>query len=169
MEEMRPVQITTDSIAQRSGVSKATLYKWWPSKTHILLDAVLQRAGAAIPLPDTGSALQDFILLLSAVVKLHKETPFGATVAHLFAEGMNDPDIMRLYNERYALPRRAAWRAIWERGVARGEIRADIDPELGLDMLYAPATYRYHSGRAVVDIALAEQVVRLLFTGAKAG
>ena len=167
MDELRPAQISADAIAHRSGVSKATLYKWWPSKTHILLDAVLHRAGRDMPLPDTGSTLEDFIQLLSNFVIFHQETSFGATVAHLFAEGMNDPDILRLYNERYASTRRAAIRVIWERGVARGEIRGDVDPEMGLDMLYGTLTYRYLSGHAPVDTGFAERVVRAVFEGVR--
>lgn len=169
MDELRPAQITADAIAKRSGVSKATLYKWWPTKTHILLDAILLQAVTQIPLPDTGSARLDFIQLLRGFIHFHQDTHFGVTVAHLFAEGMNDPTILALYNERYALPRRAQIRTIWERGVACGDIRGDIDAELGLDMLYGPIVYRYLVQHTPLDDSFADQVVATLFDGAAAG
>ena len=169
MDELRPSYISAESIAKRAGVSKATLYKWWPTKTHILLDAILLRAVAEIPLPDTGSTREDFILLLRGFIHFHKSTSFGVTVAHLFAEGMNDPTILALYNERYALPRRAQIRVIWERGVTRGDLRAEIDPELGLDMLYGPIVYRYLVNHAPLDESFADHIVAVAFDGANHG
>lgn len=168
MDELRPAQITAEAIAKRAGVSKATLYKWWPTKTHVLLDAVLQHAITQIPLPDSGSTRQDFVLLLRGFIHFHKSTNFGVTVAHLFAEGMNDPEILAIYNELYALPRRAQIRTIWERGVARGDIRAAIDPELALDMLYGPIIYRYLVHHAPLEEDFADRVVAMVFDGAAA-
>ncbi len=165
MEEMLPAAITADAIAKRAGVSKATLYKWWPTKTHVIMDAILQRMTVAIPLPDTGTAHGDFTETMLQFVRFHTQTAFGRAVIHLFAEGLADPSIMQVYNERYLWPRRLAMLTLWERGVARGEIRADIDPHLGLDLLYGPLTARYFSQLFPIDEAMARATVDTVFSG----
>lgn len=165
MEELKFRDITAEAIAKRAGVGKATLYKWWPNKTHILVDAVLRQTVQTIPLPDTGSALEDFTILLRGFIAFHKETSFGATVTQIFAEALLDPDLMHIYAERYVLPRRAHLKHIWKRGVERGDIRPDVDPDLVLDMLYGVAIYRYLQKHAEITPDTAQAIVRTAFEG----
>lgn len=168
MDEAMPADITAEAIASRAGVSKATLYKWWPTKTHVLMDAVLLRASQVIAIPDTGSAMDDFAQLLEAYIRFHIETQFGRAVSHIFAESLNDPELSKIYNERYALRRREALKAIWLRGVERGELRADIDPELALDMMYGPPLYRFFLRHQSLTPDMARSLVEILFNGARA-
>src|SRR5712692_7913660 len=60
LEDKPLCEVTAEAIAERAGVSKATLYKWWPNKNRVALDAFLSRAQMKIPGSDTGSALRDF-------------------------------------------------------------------------------------------------------------
>ena len=165
MDEMKLKDITAEAIAKRAGVSKATLYKWWPNKTHILVDAVLSRISTTVQIPDTGSTFDDFCLLLRGFVDFHTKTAFGATVTQIFAEGLMDSDILQLYTDRYVMPRREQLKQIWTRGVARGDIRADTDADLVLDMLYGPAIYRYLQKHAPINPDIAVDMVGLAFFG----
>src|SRR5260370_12251151 len=60
IEEKPLSEVTAEAIAQRAGVSKATIYKWWPNKNRVALDAFLSRSRTEIPSSNTGSALRDF-------------------------------------------------------------------------------------------------------------
>jgi len=69
--ERKPLrQVTTDAIARRAGVSKATIYKWWPNKSMVALDAYLGGMTERVAIPDTGSAEVDFTVQLKSVARL---------------------------------------------------------------------------------------------------
>src|ERR1700674_6049680 len=72
IEEKPLSEVTAEAIAQRAGVSKATIYKWWPNKNRVALDAFLSRSRAEIPGSDTGSALRDFTEQLVAAARFYK-------------------------------------------------------------------------------------------------
>ena len=75
--ERKPLrQVTADAIARRAGVSKATIYKWWPNKSMVALDAYLGGMTARVALPDTGSAEEDFSMQLKSVTAFYK-SPLG--------------------------------------------------------------------------------------------
>jgi AcrR family transcriptional regulator len=160
--------ITAEAIARKAGVSKATLYKWWPNKTHLVLDVLRQKVAEAQDIPDTGRALDDLIIALQGFVRLYKGTAYGAILRDLMAEGMTDPEVMGVFNDRFFVRRRAGWHTIWHRGVARGELRADIDPQLGLDLLYGPAFMRLMNGSSPLTEDDAEAMVRTVFAGVAA-
>ena len=165
MEEKRPAQITAEAICKRAGVSKATLYKWWPSKIHVMLDAILKRIEIEVVVPDTGSAYQDYLTLLTNFAKFQINTPFGESVSCLFAEGANNQELKDLYLERYSKPRRAQLEQIWKRGVERGELRADTRSGLILDTLFGVLHYKQILGSHPVTEDTAKAVVDMIFSG----
>jgi AcrR family transcriptional regulator len=165
MDGGRFADITAEAIARKAGVSKATLYKWWPNKTHLVLDVLRQKVGEAEALPDTGRALDDLVIALQGFVRLYKGTAYGSILRDLMAEGMSEPEVMAAFNARFFVRRREGWHAIWRRGVERGELRADIDPQLGLDLLYGPAFMRLMSGASPLTEGDAEAMVHAVFAG----
>ena len=123
-----------DRIAQRSGVSKATIYRWWPNRTAVAIDAFLHQMMADAPVPDTGSAAEDFRLTLRGMMAFYT-SPSGAIYAQLVGESQFYPtERERIRTHQVAL-RRAAVTKIWDRGVARGELDPNVDPEVALDLL----------------------------------
>ncbi|WP_394824345.1 TetR/AcrR family transcriptional regulator [Pendulispora albinea] len=156
--------VTCDAIAQRAGVSKATLYKWWPNKNLVALDAFLSSMRRSVPTPDTGSALNDFTLELESVIRFYA-TPHGAMFRQFIAEGQSDPEFLALFRERFLRSRREEVRIIWERGVARGELREDIEVDLALDLIFGPMIYRHLVGHAPLDDLHAEALVAVAFRG----
>src|SRR6201998_3242716 len=62
---------SVDRISERSGVSKATIYKWWPNRTAVAIDAFLHQMMAEAPVPDTGSAAEDFRLTLRGMMRFY--------------------------------------------------------------------------------------------------
>ncbi len=111
-----------DAIAERAGVSKATIYKWWPNKRLVALDAYLAGMTERVLMPDTGSAERDFTEQLQSLTEFYL-SPIGRLFNQFIAEGQSDPGFLALFRERFLYARRDAARMMWRRGVDRGEIR----------------------------------------------
>jgi AcrR family transcriptional regulator len=163
--EKKPLRkVTADEIAQEAGVSKATIYKWWPNKSLVALDAFLARMTEEVPMPDTGSAEQDFKQQLQSVVTFYN-SPLGRLFSQFIAEGQSDAQFLVRFQERFLYPRRNAALVMWRRGVERGEIRSDIDPEMVLDLMYGPIIFRLLAGHGSLSRAESSAMVETIFTG----
>jgi AcrR family transcriptional regulator len=164
IEEKPLSEVTAEAIAQRAGVSKATIYKWWPNKNRVALEAFLSRSRAEFPGSDSGSALRDFTEQLVAATRFYKSAG-GRMVCQFIAEGQSDPELLTMFRERFLHSRRQAVRELWERGVARGEIRPDLDADLAIDLIFGPMFYRLLVGHGSLDDADAEAMVAAVFRG----
>jgi AcrR family transcriptional regulator len=156
---------TMDAIAARAGVSKATIYKWWPSRGAVALDGFLDRVAGTLAIPEGSSARDALTWQIQALVMLFRDTTAGPLMRALAAEAQADPDIARSLRERWLAPRRAVTLEILRSGVAGGEIRADIDLEAVMDELFAPVYYRLLFGHAPLDDGLAATMVAQLLDG----
>ena len=156
--------ITIEEIARKAGVGKATIYKWWPSKAYVALEAFLNKLNRTVPNPDTGSAQQDFTIQLHALVKFYT-SPVGRIYGQFLAEGQSDKEFATLFREHFLKPRREAVGLIFDRAVKRGEIDGSMDRELILDMIYGSAIYRVMILQEPFDRARAEATVSTLFRG----
>jgi AcrR family transcriptional regulator len=164
MNEVGLRAMTTDEIASRSGVSKATIYKWWPNKYAVAVEAFLSEMLAESADPDTGSAHEDFRIALRGLIHFYT-SPSGRVFAQLVGEAQFDPLVEVELRERLVHTRRQLGRAIWERGVARGELRPDIDPEVAIDVVFGPAMYRLVAGHEPLDDSAADAIVDLAMRG----
>jgi len=156
--------MTTEGIAARSGASKATIYKWWPNKYAVAVEAFLSAMFAESADPDTGSAREDFRHALRGMMRFYA-SPSGRVFAQLVGEAQFDPQVAAELRDRLVGSRRQLVRAIWERGVARGELRPDVDPEAAIDLVFGPAMYRLVAGHAPLDDAAADAVVDVAMGG----
>ena len=163
--ERKPLrQVTTDAIARRAGVSKATIYKWWPNKSLVALDAYLGGMTERVAMPDTGSAEMDFMVQLKSLVAFYK-SPLGRLFCQFIAEGQSDPGFLALFRERFLYVRRDAARVMWRRGVDRGEIRKEIDGEIVLDLIYGPMVFRLLAGHGSLNDHESEAMIEAIFGG----
>ena len=160
--------MTTDEIATRSGVSKATIYKWWPNKYAVAVEAFLSEMMAEAPDPDTGSAREDLRTVLHGVMHFFSG-PSGRVYAQLVGESQSDPIVQRELREHLVAPRRELVRAILDRGVARGELRADVDQDVAIDIVFGPPVYRLVTGHAPLDEATAGALVDAAMRGLARG
>lgn len=150
--------MTTEEIANRSGVSKATIYKWWPNKYAVAFDAYLSEMMAESRDPDTGSAREDLTVMMRGLMHFFTGQN-GRVFAQLVGEAQSDPLIQQALRANLVDPRRDVFRAIWERGVARGELRDDVDPDVALDLMIGPTLYRLLMGHAPLTDAAADALV----------
>jgi AcrR family transcriptional regulator len=150
--------VSMDAVAARAGVSKATIYRWWPTKEALALDA-LYNEWAVPPSRDTGSLRGDLLSLLRPWVRLAGRRPYGRAIAALVAEAQTDPGFAREYRARFLTPRRELARAVLRRAIDRGEIPASTKIEVALDLLYGPLYHRLLHGHAPLDDRFVRDVV----------
>jgi len=136
--------MSMDDVAERAGVSKATIYRWWASKELLALDALSTdwAAATATRRADTGSLRSDLLAWLRSWIRQLNEKPYGRVIAGLVAQAQIDPEFAKLYHEHFVQPRREATRLLFRRAIDRGEIRPDTDLEVSLDLLYGPIYHR---------------------------
>ncbi|MGA8209472.1 MAG: TetR/AcrR family transcriptional regulator [Nocardioidaceae bacterium] len=143
---------TTDAIAERSGVSKATLYRHWPSRVAIAAEAFGREAAEAVPPPDTGSALGDLTEQLRLTGRFYGGHQ-GIVFSQLLAAGVTDPGGAAYLRAWFLAGRRRDVAGLWQRWVERGEVRADVDVETAVDLLLAPLVLRVLLGHRPLDDA----------------
>jgi AcrR family transcriptional regulator len=156
--------MTTDDIARRSGASKATIYKWWPNKYAVAVDAFLSEMAAESTDPHTGSAREDFRAALRGLIHFLTGRA-GNAYAQLIGEAQFDPRIGAEVRDHLIGSRRRMVKAIWDRGVASGELRADVDPGIAIDLVFGAAMYRFVAGHAPLDEAVADSIVDAALRG----
>ena len=158
--------ITIEEIARKAGVGKATIYKWWPTKAYVALDAFLRKMHQMVPTPNTGSAERDFKEQLNSLIAFYTG-PVGHIFGQFLAEGQSDKEFASLFRERFWKPRREAVGVIFDRGVQRGEIDHNLDRELVLDLVYGPAILRLMVGHAPLDHLASHAMISTLFRGVR--
>ena len=151
-----PAGLHMEAIARRAGVSKETLYRWWRTKSELLLDAMAERGVQTIPLPDTGTLHGDLRAFLRATV----DSADDATVRllyHLAAAAAADAGVADQIRDRFLASRRAALGQVLARAVARGEITAAY-AALAVDLIYGSMWYRLIFRVGALDYTWADEV-----------
>jgi AcrR family transcriptional regulator len=156
--------MTTEEIAARSGVSKATIYKWWPNKYAVAVEAFLSEMMAESHDPHTGSAATDLRIVLRGLVNFYTESN-GHVFAELIGEAQFDPAVRTELHKHLMLSHRDLVKTVWARGVATGQFRADIDPDDAIDVLIGPLLYRRLLGQPHLDGTAADTLVDVTMRG----
>jgi AcrR family transcriptional regulator len=158
--------MTMDDVARQAGVGKATIYRWWPSKERLALDALASEWSASTPVGvrETGSLRDDLLARFRPWVRQLKGKPYARVVAGLVAEAQTDPEFGELYREHFVRPRRDATRELLVRARERGEIAEDTNLELTLDLLYGPIYHRLLHGHAPLTERFTQQVIDHVIT-----
>jgi AcrR family transcriptional regulator len=153
-----------DAIAARSGVSKATLYKHWPSRTAVAAEAFGRDMADAVPLPDTGTTVGDLTEQVRLVSRFFASSE-GTVFSQLLAASVTDEGGAAYFRAWFLAGRRAAVLALWQRGLQRGEVSPDVDADTATDLLFGPLTFRLMAGH----LPLTDDAARALASAALHG
>jgi AcrR family transcriptional regulator len=162
LEELGYPGVTCEAIAERARASKATIYRWWPHKEAVMLEALRESVALELPFPDTGELKEDIRIQLHNFIKLLK-APRGRVFKGLIAAAQSDPKVAAAFLSIWVLPRREFARRALDR--YRKELRRGVDLEMVLDALYAPLYYRLLIGHQPLTIEFANQVTELVWAG----
>jgi AcrR family transcriptional regulator len=155
---------TVDSIAERSGVSKATIYKHWPTRTAVAAEAFGEAMAEATPLPDTGSARGDLIAQVRQVSAFYASDD-GRVFAQLLAASVDDPEGAEYFREFFLTGRRESTRVLWQRAIDRGEAAPGIDTDTAADILFGGLIYRLLNGNTPLTEERADVVAGAALDG----
>jgi AcrR family transcriptional regulator len=149
--------MTIDAIAAEAGVGRQTIYRWWPSKGAVVADALVRHAGFAVPERDTGSFAGDLAAFFTDSFAGLENEGYADRLRQIVAEAQHDEHVARVLGDFTAV-RRAALRALLERGAAAGDLAAGADLDMLVDMAYGVLYYRLLVRHAPLD----EQAARSL-------
>jgi AcrR family transcriptional regulator len=148
LQEESFAQVTVESIAARAGVGKATVYRWWPNKAAVMIEAFRDAVAPEVPFPDSGCLEDDIRLQLDKFTRMLL-SPWGRMLTGFVAAAQNDPDMAAALSDSWISPRRAEAKEALQGKRRWKEFHTDVDPELVLDLLYAPLYYRVMTGLPV--------------------
>jgi AcrR family transcriptional regulator len=157
--------LSIEAIAARAGVGKQTIYRWWPSKGAVLLDALSREAAAQIPVPDTGDIVTDLQTIVRSVIKRHAHPDFGPHFAALLAEAQREPALRLALLERFIAPRRAPMVERIRRAQSAGQLASSLDPVVALEIIFGALYHRLLLRNGPLNRAYAERVVRMVISG----
>ena len=157
--------MSIEGVAAAAGVGKTTIYRRYPNKRDLVV-AALGAAAATFPVrPDSGSARDDILALIRDTLEVMRRTGVGFTMAGTFlVKERDEPMLLALFRERVLLPRIQLGSAILRRGVERGELRPDIDPEAVLPILVG-STFARHLAGLSEDEAWLNSMVDTVWAG----
>jgi AcrR family transcriptional regulator len=150
-------------VAKRAGVSTATLYRRWPSKAPLVLDA-LRTLILTIALPDTGDTQQDLTVFLTERIQTLGSPLLAQLIPALTAEAQRDRAFAEMFWSLQAPVRQQAF-ALFDRGIARGDLPVTLDRDLALDLLLGPIIFRQFVGGAPLDPQLAPAIIEAVLYG----
>jgi AcrR family transcriptional regulator len=162
--ESGPEGLCIERVAARAGVGKATIYRRWPGKEDLLLDAI---AALKAPLPEPAgrSAREDLMTLLGTMCQESADPRRAREFALLLGEGAKYPRLMARYVETVLEPRREVIRSVLRQGIATGELRPDLDVDAALFMLVGAVLARRGQEQPPITPDYPERVVDELLRG----
>jgi AcrR family transcriptional regulator len=164
MDRAGPGAVTTEAVAARAGVGKPTVYRWWPDRHAVAMAALMEGAReverparARAPLPALRQQLRDTAATFASRT--------GRSVAAMIATSDPDTELSKAFRNQFVLARREEGRALLREGIARGDVRRDVDLEATLDLIYGALFFRVLVGHAQPDAAFAEEVLDAVLRG----
>ncbi|WP_405412363.1 TetR/AcrR family transcriptional regulator [Streptomyces rubiginosohelvolus] len=176
---------TIEGIAARAGVGKQTIYRWWPSKAAVLMDAFLDLAGRSAEgvaaesesaggpdegeqapgIPDTGDLVADLKLVLRATVDELNDPVLEAPTRALTAEGIVDAKLGAAFVHKLLDPQLALYVTRLRAAQEAGDVRADVDPRIALELLIGPLMHRWLLRTLPLTHAYADEIVEYAVGG----
>ncbi len=167
VRRLGPRAVTVDEIAAAAGVGKQTIYRWWPSKSSVIMDALSELTDPEpAQLPD--STFEAVRLQMRRVAAMFASRN-GELIRELVADSQGDPALAKEFRDRFFAHRRARAAATLENGIATGQLRPDLDVDDALDVLYGPLWLRLLVGHLPTSQAAADRVLELVWPGLARG
>lgn len=157
--------LSIEEVALRAGVGKTTIYRRWSSRGTLALDAFLAEFDGQQGLPDTGTFAGDLRAALGAWVRAVSGTSAGTMLVGLIAEMQHDRNLAVGWRDQVIAPLRAQYSIICDRGVSRGEIPAETDAGIVLDLLFGACYYRLLQGQRRLNEQFVNQIVDVVAAG----
>jgi AcrR family transcriptional regulator len=160
--DMTVKTLSIEAIAREAGVGKTTIYRWWPSKAAVVIDAFMENHLVHTPVRADVPVREALESHLRSLIRQYAG-PSGRLVAQILAESQYDSETRTTFRERFFADRYRAIVELVQRGIDNGELSSNIDPGLFSEMLYAPVYQRLLIGHRSLSPRLAKSLVDQAF------
>jgi AcrR family transcriptional regulator len=157
--------LSIEAIAADAKVGKATVYRWWPSKGALVVDAFALSTEDELHFPDSGSVYRDMSLQMCQWLGVLRSNR-GCIVRAIIGAGQSDPELLEEFRKRLLRPRRQEAYQTLRRGIERGELPHNLDLDLVLDTLYGAIYMRFLIRHDELNEYYVEEVCRTVLAGA---
>jgi AcrR family transcriptional regulator len=158
LAEGGPGAVTMEAVAARAGVGKPTVYRWWPDR-HAVAMAALMETDAPPPLHDQRrSAIAALREQLRAIVRRFA-TSTGRHITSMIAASSTESELSKAFRTHFVLERRTEGQALLERAIKAKEVRADLQIDVAVDLVYGPVFFRLLLGHAALDERFVDEVL----------
>jgi AcrR family transcriptional regulator len=161
LSEVGYAKLSIGAVAKRADVYRPAIYRRWPTKQHLVTDAIASRIGVT-PTPDTGDLRGDLVTGFATVAAAFTGSALGRVLLPVIADLPANQDLQAQFFDRVFHPRRATTAVTLQHAIDRGEVRRDIDMEFVLDALAAPIYFRALFQHAAIDQRLVDSTVDLV-------
>lgn len=168
MQELAAVgygRLSIEAVARRAGVSKAAVYRRWSSKLDLVLETVVAAAGSKLPALDTGSLRGDLTLLFQVVMHALSHPLASQIIPDLLAEAARNPAIDQSLQQVLRAKQQEIGGSLVARAVRRGELPAEIDPDVAVDLIVGPVYWRLAIARTTPTDDYLDALVEAVATG----
>lgn len=155
-------KLTIEGIAARAGVGKQTIYRWWPSKADVLLEAGAAKADLHVPVTDLGSYRADLRAFLQGSYQIANHPQMADLLRALMAEAQINPDFGDRFRIAFLERRREALAVVTDRARERGDLPIRPDPGTVADIVFGTIWYRVLATHQSFDEHLVDDLLALL-------
>lgn len=156
-------RLTIERVASETGVGKPTIYRTWANAQELAMAAFMAQPEAAFETPK-GSARRRLQAHLRSVITTFS-TPRGRQITLTMASAEQESELAKAFRNQIILKSRETGRTLLEQAIASGNVKATLDMETALDMLYGPLFFRLLTGHRPLNAALADHLIETLFDG----
>jgi len=154
-------ELSVEAVAAHAGVGKATVYRWWANKGELVIDAFVSAVEKELRFPSAGPVLQSIHVQMRRWAAIFR-SPLGQIVAAVIGAGQSEPEILEAFRSHWVEPRRVEARRLLGQAITIGEIRADLDPDTVLDLLYGPLYIRLLLKHAALNEEFVDTVFEIV-------
>lgn len=158
--------LTVEAVSAKTGIAKTSIYRRWPNKTAMVMDAFAFRIGPHISFPKQNNPLENIRQQMLSLAKAFRG-PAGTMVKALLAEAQFDQELAKAFLKYWLLPRREAATAALQDAIQSGQLRSDLSIPETLDVLYGGLYYRLMTGSGRISAAYVETVFAQVLRGSQ--
>ena len=157
-------KLSIEGIARQAGVSKMTIYRWWPNKAALVIDSFIDNHVARTPVEDEGPALEALRHHLVSLARIYAG-PEGRLVAQLVGECQFDEATLHEFKQRFWEGRAQAVSKLIQRAIDEGDLRPDVTADEVAELLYAPIYFRLLFQTGSLDVESTERLLDVALQG----
>ncbi len=157
--------LSIEAVAAQAEVGKQTIYRWWPSKAALVMEAYSAMVASEITIPDSGRLEEDLYRLFEQIFSRLSSSGFGKAIAGLLTEAQTDPVLAAEFLDGFVDRRRNVVHQLLKKGLERGEVAPEADLGIAVDSLFGSMWYRLLIGHAPLDKQFAKSLAKQLLVG----